>query len=125
MMLITIRKPCLSTPSYYKLTNVFNPPHITIDDIMNYYNIIHTFYIQDDELDINNDEMVIDSDKSNENNIMNVDIYENNNHTQEKLKQIYYRINSVQNGFPLNFGDIIEFPDNTMYFYHIPCIRIN
>ena len=139
MSIITIRKANLRTPSYYKLTNVFNPPHITVNDVLTYYNIYHEFYIEDDiyydthdniydNADEDNCDMNIDSD-SNKSNISNISMQISSdgdiNIEQEKLEKIYYQINSVVNGFTLNHGDIIEFPNGQMYFYHNPCIRIN
>jgi hypothetical protein len=129
MSFITIRKPSMWTPSYYKLTNVFNPPHVTVNDVMNYYTIVHEFYIEDESC-----EMVVDSENSESNTSMQISSDENdkmsvdtnaNDKMQEKLVKIYYQINSVVNGFTLNFGDIVEFPNGQMYFYHTPCIKIN
>ena len=120
MTFITIRKPNTYTPSYYVLTNVFNPPHITVDEVNTYYTTLHMFYIKDDMM------MDIDSDKSEQSDIMSVDTTDSEaNRVQEKLKDIYYRINSVENCFTLNYGDIVEFPNGKMYFYHTPCIKIN
>ncbi len=130
MSFLKIRKPSMWTPSYYKLTNVFNPPHMTVNDVMNYYNILHEFYIEDESC-----EMIVDSENSESNTSMQISSDENdkmsvdtnaNDKMQEKLVKIYYQINSVQNGsFTLNHGDIVEFPNGQMYFYHTPCIRIN
>jgi hypothetical protein len=61
---------------------------------------------------------------SDENDKMSVDTNVNEK-MQEKLEKLYYQINSVVNGFSLTHGDIIEFPNGQMYFYHTPCIRIN
>ncbi len=129
MSIISIRKPSMWTPSYYKLTNVFNPPHVTVNDIMNYYNIVHEFYIEDEICEMN-----VDSENSESNTSMQISSDENdkmsvdtnvNEKMQEKLEKLYYQINSVVNGFSLTHGDIIEFPNGQMYFYHTPCIRIN
>ena len=145
MSFITIRKPSMWTPPYYKLTNIFSPPFMTTDDILNYYTTQHEFYIQDEDdvntnvdmnVDMNidtnvdsdlsesNKSMQTSSDEMSENDKMSVDTsvsYE----IQEKLKEIYNKINSVKNGFTLNYGDIVELPTGQMYFYHTPCIRIN
>ena len=136
MTFITIRKANMWTPAYYKLTNVFSPPYVTTNDILNYYTTIHEFYIEDEICEMNIDLDLSDSNKSmqtssddnsNENDKMSVDINVNSDkEIQEKLKEIYYQINSVVNGsFTLNYGDIIEFPTGQMYFYHTSCIKIN
>lgn len=129
MSIITIRKPSMYTPTYYKLTNVFSPPYITVNDVMNYYTTLHEFYIEDESC-----EMIVDSENSESNSSMQISSDENdimsvdtnvNEKMQEKLVKIYYQINSVVNGFTLNYGDIVEFPNGQMYFYHTPCIKIN
>ncbi len=146
MCFITIRKANAWTPSYYILTNVFNPPHITVNDVNDYYTITYKFYLRDEFYEMSVDSDLSESNKSmqissDENDKMSVDncnddndndniIVDNNdnndNEIQERLKNIYYQINSVVNGsFTLNHGDIIEFPSGEMYFYNIPCIRIN
>jgi hypothetical protein len=117
------------TPSYYKLTNVFNPPRVTVNDVMNYYTIVHEFYIEDENYEMNVDSENSESNasmqiSSDENDKMSVDINVNDK-MQEKLEKLYYQINSVVNGFSLKHGDIVEFPNEQMYFYHNPCIRIN
>ncbi len=130
MPFITIRKPNIYTPSYYVLTNSFSPPNITVDEVNTYYTTTHMYYIKEDIT-----MMDIDSDKSESNKSMqiseesdkmSVDTTDSEaNRVQEKLKDIYYQINSVQNSFTLNYGDIVEFPNGKMYFYHTPCIKIN
>lgn len=130
MPIITIRKPNMNTPSYYILYNVFNPPHITIDDVNMYYSNTHIFYIEDEICEMNIDSDISDSNNSmkvssEESNKMSIDGDNNDEQIQEKIKDIYYKINSVQNSFTFNYGDIIEFPNGIMYFYHTPCIKIN
>ncbi len=137
MSFVLIRKPSMWTPSYYKLSNVFNPPHITVRDVMDYYTIVYEFYIEDDFCEMNIDSDLSESNKSmqtssDENDKMiidtvnNSDKFNNDEIMQKKLKEIYYQVNSVVNAsFLLTYGDIIEFPTGQMYFYHIPCIKIN